>query len=245
MIKTRQIKRQTEKYTPPEGYRSVPVLSWQPKYTKYFELSPYHLRTDGKEEHVNPGNVLFENFWQGSKVYPIVYPITVNPHWTQKDKVLWSRGQETHYTTKDSSRGTIHPAYYKWRQELWDCPHAIRYPNGRKYRATCAFLLLSHKTKEERLGYLESRKRVYVQEYKRLVRKLPIYEMLLEALRKGENLCIQEIDVPCQSKKGAYNQVNADGTFDVTLEKLEVLKHDTSEAYGHGLCLAETLLEDQ
>jgi len=123
MIKTRQIKRQTEKYTPPEGYLSVPVLSWQPKYTKYFELSPYHLRTDGKEEHVNLGNVLFENFWQGSKVYPIVYPITVNPHW-------------------------------------------------------------------------------------------------------------------------AYNQVNADGTFDVTLEKLEVLKHDTSEAYGHGLCLAEALLED-
>ena len=63
-----------------EGYDPVNVLSWHKSDTEYYELSPYHLRTDGKEEAHNSGDVIFENFWQGQKVYPWVYPIEVYCH---------------------------------------------------------------------------------------------------------------------------------------------------------------------
>lgn len=45
-----------------DGYDPINVLSWCKTDTPYYELTPYHLRTDGKEQGVNLGNVIFENF---------------------------------------------------------------------------------------------------------------------------------------------------------------------------------------
>lgn len=233
----------------PKGYEIVNVLSWHDYDTIYYQCSPYYLKTDGKEEQQNDGNVLFENFWQGSKVYPIVYPIEVYSHYTRKGNpnYLWFQWK-TENKTYDTNTDKVTDDYFKWRKALWDCKKPIRYPNGMNRRTECKFSLLvpgvsSDKT-EIRLNYIESRNRIYCKEYKRLVRNLEVYKKLLTNLKCNPNLkiCICEIDVPCPSKKGNYkcNEL----FYECTLDNLNVLKNDPSEAFGHGLCLAESILED-
>jgi hypothetical protein len=46
----------------PVDYEYIDILSWNPHQSKYYELSPYYLKTDGLEESKNSGGVLFENF---------------------------------------------------------------------------------------------------------------------------------------------------------------------------------------
>jgi len=45
----------------PNGFEKINVLSWKPKETKFYELSPYHLKTDGKGEIDMPAGIIFEN----------------------------------------------------------------------------------------------------------------------------------------------------------------------------------------
>ena len=228
-----------------QDYDTVNVLSWHKKDTPYYELSPYHLKTDGNEEAVNPGGVIFENFWQGQKVYPWIYPIEIYTHYSKKGDPRFLLYQSKHNEPHLDSSGQILPDYYRWRNEIFGSTKALRYPNGFNHRHECKFLLLiKEDNTQERLDYISARKRVYCQEYKRLARKLPVYQRLLRRLRQDPNykICISEIDVPCFSKKGSYHC--EDPYFECTLQNLEVLLNDPSEAYGHGLCLATALLED-
>lgn len=55
---------------------------------------------------------------------------------------------------------------------------------------------------------------------------------------------ICEMDVPAKNKNGNYNIDNNDNICHMTIEKLELLLNDSSEAIGHGLCLAYSLLLD-
>ena len=48
------------------------LFQWQSK-NNYRELTPYFLKTDEKEINVNEGNILFENFYQETKVKNIIY----------------------------------------------------------------------------------------------------------------------------------------------------------------------------
>jgi hypothetical protein len=77
-----------------------------------------------------------------------------------------------------------------------------------------------------------------------LARKLDIYNKLLQKLKDGTNICIFEIDVPEKSKKGHFNEVEDDNTYNCTSDKINLLLNDPSEAFGHGLCLTKALLED-
>ena len=143
------------------GYDSINVLSWHKSDTPYYELSPYHLRTDGKEDAINPGGVIFENLWQSSKCYPWVYPIEVYCHPSKQGdpRYLWykSTKNEAHIDAK----GEVLPEYYLWRNEIFNCKNAIRYPNGKQHRHECKFLLLNKADgTSEKLDYLQSRKRV-------------------------------------------------------------------------------------
>jgi hypothetical protein len=71
MIATQRIDSTTSVPKSLEGFEVVNVLKWK------------YLETDGKEICSNPGGILFENFYQGCKVYDIVY----------KNKVYASRFQ--------------------------------------------------------------------------------------------------------------------------------------------------------
>ena len=235
----------TESVTAPKGYIPIPVLSWHKKDTEFYELSPYYLRTDGLEELVNPGKIIFENFWQGSKVYPKVYPIDVYSHPSRigNPSFLWwsYKAEEDHLLDEK-----ILPAYYSWRTSLWNCTKAIRYPNGRNHRHEVAFSLLTKKDgTEERLSYLEARFRIYGQEYKRLIRKIPSYQKILDLVKNGKKICIIEIDVPKQSAKGLFkNYATKENIFYATPEKVNALIGDPSSSCDHGIFLIQALFED-
>ena len=67
----------------------------------------------------------------------------------------------------------------------------------------------------------------------------------MDKLKNGKNIMICEIDVPSKDKKGEYGKdCDVNNICYLSIEKLEILLNDTSEAFGHGLCLAYSLLVD-
>lgn len=241
MIKTKKIT--TIKIKLPndtEDLKFINVLSWHDitnkNGSKYHFFSPFFLRTDGQEDNLNPGNVLFENFWQGSKVWPRVYDNEVWAHAQLKynNKYLWWSfktllGYEDHLINDQ-----IQNEYFKWRDNIFNCKHPIRYPNGFKNKSNVSFSLLIDKNNglEKRFNYIEARKNIYLKEYCRLIKKLDLYKELVDLYKnKKKTLIICETDVP-------DNEI-------ITRAKLEKLIEDPSKPFGHGLCLAWCLLDEE
>jgi hypothetical protein len=211
----------------PDGFEKVNVLSWHGKDTKYYEMSPYHLKTED--------GFLFENWYQSRKIYPTVYPIVVKPNF--RSNIVWWEydSQENHCVN-----GVIQPEYFKWCDLICRCPNPIRYPNGYSRRGTVLFSLYNNQLHD----YISSRYHIYFLNYSRIIRQLPIYSILLNKIRRGENICITEVDVPAHGKRGLYSNVDQNGYFYPTLQNLDLLLRDPSEAFGHALCLTICLLED-
>jgi hypothetical protein len=250
MIKTQRI---TSTSTDPkhvEGYQEINVLKWFDNEWKI--LCPYYLRTDGRENNFNEGNVIFENFYQGSKVYDKVYPIKVyTSKYTQGNPkyLLWSYGtiDDKFDTLVNNKKELDEKLYLRWRNDLWKCQNAIRYPNGMNRRKFTQYTLcIDSKGNKSKIDYLTGRRELYMKQYIRLIRKTNEYKILLEMLQKGINLVICEIDVPCNNKKGNYGKdCDENNNCDMNIDKLNVLLNDPSEAFGHGLCLVYALLEDK
>lgn len=240
MIITKQIKSLSSKLPKSsDDTIYINVLTWYDEShrngSKYYRLSPYFLKTDGQELNHNEGGVLFENFWQGSKLWPVFYDSEVWAHRSLrgKDEHLWfkykcSNGLGYEHHLKDDE---IQPEYYKWREAMFECTKPVRYPNGYSRRSKVAFSLLIDKDgAETRLDYIEARKEIYVKEYCRLVRQMPEFNELLDLLKQKKHLIICEVDVP-------DNEV-------MRIDKLEQLVNNTSIRFGHGLCLAWELLKE-
>ena len=136
--------------------------------------------------------------------------------------------------------------YYYWRNSLWNCKNPIRYPNKIHRRKNTQFALcIDQKGVESRLDYISTRKQIYVKEYIRLIKKLPEYNNLLDKLKNGKNIMICEMDVHANNKIGNYGKdCDNNNICYMSIEKLELLLNDTNEAFGHGLCLAYSLLVD-
>lgn len=248
MIATQQIISTSATPIELENYETVNVLKWN--NSKWKNLCPYLLKTDGKETCANSGGILFENFYQGCKVYDIVYEneVYASKYQMNNPNYLWWK-----FEPKTSTGDIIleddkinYDLYLNWRNSLWQCKNPIRYPNKIFRRKNTQFALCIDKEgKEYRYDYITSRKEIYVKEYLRLIKKLPEYKELLDKLKKNKNIMICEIDVPAKNKKGNYGKDCDDNNIcKMTIEKLELLLNDTNEAFGHGLCLAYALLLD-
>lgn len=145
----------------------------------------------------------------------------------------------------------ILPAYWKWREAGMNNPVFVRYPVGAtSARSTCAYSL--EESTNDKLGYVEARKRIYAKLYKKLVRKSKLYHELLGMLKKGVNLLIVEVDGPRQkdlpyymSKYGVDDKWIDNNTILATQANLDIMVNDVKNPYGHGYCLAEALLEDK
>lgn len=250
MIATQQIKSTTSKPVPLDNYESINVLKWN--NSKWKNLCPYLLKTDGNETCANSGGILFENFYQGCKVYDVVYENEVYPsrYYMNNPKYLWWKfTPETvsgDVLINDNENKINYELYFRWRNDLWSCKNPIRYPNKIHRRKNTQFALcVDASGKETRLDYIACRKQIYVKEYIRLIKSLKEYTLLLNKLKKGENLLICEVDVPARNKRGNYGlDCDENNTCFMSIEKLEILLNDTSEAFGHGLCLAYSLLLD-
>lgn len=167
MISTKQIKSVTSKLpNDSENNVYVNVLTWHdqthPNGSLYHTLSPYCLKTDGNEEQFNQGGIIFENFWQGSKLWPIFYNTEIYVHHALRNnpKHLWyeykcDNGSECHLI-----QNVIQPKYFEWRSTIFNCSKPIRYPNSYKRTSQVAFsLLLDKNNKQSRLDYIEAKKK--------------------------------------------------------------------------------------
>jgi hypothetical protein len=248
MIATQQIKSTISKPINLDEYESINVLKWN--NSKWKNLCPYLLKTDGNEVYSNQGGILFENFYQGCKIYDIVYENEVYPsrYYINNPNYLWWK-----FTPINPSGDIIiendiinYDKYFHWRNSLWDCKYPIRYPNKIHRRKNTKFALCINKEgTEQRFDYISTRKELYVKEYIRLIKVLPEYTKLLNKLKDGKNIMICEVDVPAKNKRGEYgNDCDDNNICFMSLEKLEKLLNDSNEAFGHGLCLAYSLLID-
>lgn len=244
MISTYRVKTISERKDIP-GFETINVLSWHKKDTPYYTLSPYHLKTDGNEENANIGGIIFENFWQFSKLYREVEETKQYVHHSRigDPKFLtWEWPHEEH-VNKDNQIDWN--KYLKWRITGFNCKKPVRRPNGNSQHKCITSLVLKNDNTGFSLSYIEARKRIYKQEYIRLIKSLPEYKIILNKFLAGVNICIQEIDIPSIGKKGYYGKLcREDGLYIADINSLDLLLNDDSEAFGHGLCLIYALLED-
>ena len=176
MIYTQRIKSTTDKIKIKPDTIPINVLKWN--NSKYKTLSPYYLKTDGEEENYNKGGILFENFYQGSKVYGTVYESTIYPskYQTKPENIWWKftpvnpKGDKLIDFNSNSNEIFNLELYNNWKTLLWNCSNPIRYPNHITRRSDTRFALIIDKQgNQKRLNYLEGRKELYVREFTRLV----------------------------------------------------------------------------
>jgi len=214
----------------------TPIVSLT-KSTKYGDISPYCLATeDGR---------IMENIWQATKVYEWV------PQSTQKrsrfdQTVIWSHPAEQHALPDGNGGWSITNEYMAWRNKLMFAPDPVRYPVGFAHRHKCLFAIGSDPN--ERLGYIESRKSIYVPLYDSLVRPTPTFDQLKARHQRGENLLIIEVDGPhsesleyYQSTYGVGSDFIEGDTMLCTPSNLSIMLEDPKHPFGHGYCLAMSL----
>ena len=216
-------------------YERVEVMTYSCK--KWFELSPYSL-TDEKGRNM-------ENLWQFSKVYPKV-PAVRNTYSRFNPTVIWQHPAETHVDAK----GNLTEEYQAWRKKGMENKYPVRYPVGfsREARASC---LYSMDEDGKKYDYVGARENIYLKLYSRLVKEEKKYQKLKKKWRSGTNLLIVEVDGPRQESLEHYRK-NYDvpddfivnNTMIANRENLTVMLNDTKHPFGHGYCLALTLLTD-
>ena len=111
MIATKRITPINSNIEIPDNFTPINVMSWSKQI--YKQLSPFYLKTDGNEKQFNKGNIIFENFYQGSKVF---------------------------YDKISSVDGSIDIEKYKiWRENIWNQTKANRHPS--KQSVFCSLLI--------------------------------------------------------------------------------------------------------
>jgi hypothetical protein len=103
---------------------------------------------------------VMENAWQFAKVYPEYLDGQGNPA----------------------------EAYWKWAEQGWQRPDAVRYPKGKGAKPAYLFWDGSH------LGYLEARARVYFALYRDAVRQTAAWKELLRLVQSGQAVTLWDFD---------------------------------------------------
>lgn len=234
MLRVGKFDFKTRKQASYSGFKQVLVHIHEP-------LSPYQMRTsDG---------YIFENWWQFSKIYPIVHKIHHN---NPRQYDYWQHPIETHIesdTIDSEGIRSIIPTgeYWDWRQKGFNWHRAVRYPNGRENRRSAQGSVWQNPDAKnwEFLDYIQARKKIYYQMYWDKRQDSKILE-LQNLLIKGCNLLINEVDGPTRTLDNPYNLVEIDalglGSIGITPEILDTLIDCPSQAFGHGYSIAGVLL---
>lgn len=236
----------------------TPIVVLMKSHSKWGVLGPYELQ----DPHTN---VILENLWQFSKVYADV-PRSEQKKSRWDPSVIWAHPAERHVVQDDAKNVRLSPQYFAWRAKGFACSQAIRYPVGFDGRHKCLFALapaaaasLSDSLLPDgknvlippsvQLDYIAARKEIYVPEYTRLVKLHPLFQELVNRVRRGENLLIIEVDGPHEESMAYYKTTY--GVPDSFIERqsveatrfnLGILLRDPTHPYGHGYCLADALL---
>ena len=92
------------------------------------------------------------------------------------------------YTGQVDAFGWPSEAWYDWRERGFTSLRAQRYPMGK------GAVPLYSWWGEEKLGYIEARKRIYAPVYAELVEKTASYRLLLQKYQDGDVLVLRDYD---------------------------------------------------
>ena len=146
----------------------------------------------------------FENTWQYTKVYPQL------GHWKdEKPTKKWEEWRKSGFKKRKRGKGVRTPPEVSKLQK-----------DNRK--PLCAWW------KGEKLGYIESRKKIYVPEYAKLIRKSRAFAALI-----GKDVLVIGIDGPPLDKYP--------NGFEVTEERLVEALNDPTHPFGHSYVVAAEL----
>lgn len=221
------------------GYTEILVLT--KTASRWGGLGPYHLKN-------NDGQIL-ENVWQFSKCYKNVPGVTI-PYSTGNPKIVWEWPSQTHI----DENSNFTEDFWKWRLTGKNNQEPVRNPVGWKHLKNCLFSLEHDEPISEnnpKLGYIDSRKKIYLPIYMEAVIREPEFWELYSRLQQGENLLIQEVDGPHQESLNYYqNKYGVEDNFIVqdsvqaNERNLAILLNDEKHPFGHGYCLAWSLMQD-
>lgn len=229
-IRVRNVERGVS-YPAVAGFKNIPAWSrgaapW--KQLSPFEIGPVVFQEDG----VMKQSPIFENFWQSAKAWQ---------HVDKQNGKNWKWPADVHI----GPDGNPNQAWYKWHNALLSHNLPVRRPNG-KIAPLYAWW------KGQKLGIVEARKQIYIPYLQQLYRAHRVYQQLLTEVRNGQNIILLEPD-------GPHFSLYPDG-MTVDLQLLYRLQDVTQMrdfpdgerhenpgkycAYGHGLVIALTLLQD-
>jgi len=92
------------------------------------------------------------------------------------------------YPSHADSKGNPTPDYFKWAEKGWAKQWADRYPSGKN-----AIPLYSY-WDEQKLGYIEARKKIYIPLYAEAVVKTEAFKTLKDFYSKHKNIALFDID---------------------------------------------------
>jgi hypothetical protein len=208
------------------------------KSSQFGELGPYCLKTED--------GCIFENYYQFSRLYLSIDKCDV-PYSRYVSGVGYQYAGGDHVVD-----GKITPEYWKWRTTGMHWKSPVRYPCGfrNKNKGLCSLLKTDHGIKI--LGYVTSRKEIYLPLYSQLVRQQQQFTSLQQRVHNGENLLIIEVDGPHQESLPYYMETYhiddsfiVNNTMLVNKENIQIMLNDTMYPFGHGYCLAMSLLDKQ
>ena len=228
-------KKKTVNY--PEVNNCTQIIVMHYDNSRYYALSPYVLKDDKGR--------FMENAWQFTKCYKKVPKIAI-----KHSKVLqWEHDEEIHLDDLND----INDAYLAWREKGMNCKYPIRYPVGFEHRTKCEYALAENENgtiNYEKLDYIQGRKKIYGPIYDKLVRQEPLFDELKERLANGENLLIIEVDGPhgesldyYKQKYGVNDYFIENNAMFVNEENINIMLNDEKHPFGHGYCLAMSLLD--
>lgn len=223
---------------PKPSYDAVPypyqtIIVMMRSHSKWWPLSPYCLKDDN--------GYILECIWQFSKAYEKV-PKSIQRYSRYDDTIIWNHPEETHLINGNPTQ-----KYWEWRQKGFENKYPVRYPVGFDYRKECKFFISDD---DEKLDYVEARKKIYLKTYIELVSEEPLFLDLKNKLKKGINLLIAEVDGPHQESMEYYSEkygispdLIQENCIEATRENLELMMNDMKHSFGHGYSLAWALLD--
>lgn len=225
-----------EKYISPKGVEYENIIVLMKSHSKYYHLGPYNL--------VDEKGRIFENVWQGSKIYPYVPDIIQYQNPYTKDIVSWQHQYEIHI---DPDTRLPTEEYWQWREKLMNNKYYVRWPVPKNFTSNCAYSIPECDT-NRKLGYILSRKVIYGPLYAKLVRQQELYKVLQQKLENGIRINIIEVDGPRKESidyyvntYGVSNKWIQSSSIPATRNNLSIMLHDKKHSFGHGYVLAIAL----
>lgn len=117
------------------------------------------------------------------------------------------------------SDGSVGEKWLKWRQEGLDNPNPIRYPMGRGAKPLYSYF------NGEELGYVEARKKLYIQLYKNMLRNRISEILELVKICRNEDVALWDFD--------GYR----------TSDSFETILNNPKKKMGHAFVLKRILLD--